>query len=318
MPDNGMSVHQLAEAAAACWEARVLRLITQRENAVFEVALPRGGGRAALRLHRIGYQSAAAIRSELWWCAALADEGLAVPRALPARDGNALVALPGGRLASVITWAEGRPLGAAGEPFEAPLSVIVEQHHMLGRLLSAVHRATDALTLPADFVRPRWDVAGLVGEAPVWGRFWEHPAATPAQAARLRQIRAFLAEQLAAAAGAADFGPIHADVLRENVIVNRRSLSLIDFDDCGIGFRLYDLATALLLNLREPHYPDIRDALLQGYGKTGPAAAELVEVLVLARCCASVGWTAPRLGPGDPIHQSHIARALAWAAHLKV
>ena len=33
-------------------------------------ALPRG--RAALRLHRQGYQDAAAIRSELWWCAALA------------------------------------------------------------------------------------------------------------------------------------------------------------------------------------------------------------------------------------------------------
>lgn len=309
-----MNVHELAEAAAVCWNARVRHLITQRENAVFEVALPEG--RAALRLHRMGYQSAAAIRSELWWCAALADAGLAVPRALPARDGSVLVALPGGRLASVITWAEGQPLGAAGQAFNAPLSVILDQHQALGRLLAAVHRVTDGLSLPPDFTRPRWDLAGLVGEAPVWGRFWEHPAATPAEAARLRQIRAFLAARLAAPG--ADFGPIHADVLRENVIVNGRSLSLIDFDDCGLGFRLYDLATALLLNLTEPHYPQIRDALLQGYRETRPADAEMVEVFILARCCASVGWTAPRLLPGDPIHRSHIARALSWAARLKV
>lgn len=314
MPDNGMSVHELAEAAAAYWNARVRRLIADRENAVFEVALPKG--RAALRLHRMAYQSAAAILSELWWCGALADAGLAVPRALPARDGRALVILPGGRLASVITWAEGQPLGAAGQALDAPLSVIIDQHQSLGRLLAAVHHVTDGLSLPPDFKRPRWDVAGLVGEAPLWGRFWEHPAATPAEAARLRQIRAFLAARLATPA--VDFGLIHADVLRENVIVNGRSLSLIDFDDCGHGFRLYDLATALLLNLAEPHYPQIRNALLQGYCETRPADAEMVEVFILARCCASVGWTAPRLRPGDPTHRSHIARALGWARHLGV
>ena len=55
----------LAQAveAAGFWGGCVApRLIKNRENAVFEVMLP--SGRAALRLHRVGYQTEAAVRSE--------------------------------------------------------------------------------------------------------------------------------------------------------------------------------------------------------------------------------------------------------------
>ena len=106
---------------------------------------------------------------------------------------------------------------------------------------------------------------------------------------------------------------IHADVLRENILVNDGALSLIDFDDSGFGFRLYDLGTALSQNLYEPDYPQIRDALIAGYSQTRPADRSTVEVFTLARTCASVGWAAPRLAPDSPIHASHIARAVMCA-----
>ncbi len=52
------------------------------------------------------------------------------------------------------------------------------------------------MTLPADFTRPAWDIDGLTGDAPFWGRFWEHPALSPDQAATLRKGRDFLRERL--------------------------------------------------------------------------------------------------------------------------
>ena len=94
-------INALAQEAAAHWQANPLRLIRNRENAVFEIALP-GGIRAALRLHRQGYQPNSAIRSELWWCAALAEQGVNVPAALPSLQGDLLVTLSNGRAASVI------------------------------------------------------------------------------------------------------------------------------------------------------------------------------------------------------------------------
>ncbi|MGL6208978.1 MAG: phosphotransferase enzyme family protein [Paracoccaceae bacterium] len=307
-----MTVHLQAVEAATHWQGRILRLIRNRENAVFEMDGP--FGRAALRLHRIGYQTAATIRSELWWCDALASAGVPVPRPLRTGDGALMVQLSDGRLASAVAWVDGEPLGETGQPLTAPLPALLEQHHALGRLLAQMHQATDLLTLPADFDRPRWDAEGLVGEAPLWGRFWEHPAATQDQRADLERVRDGLREWLGASN--TDCGLIHADVLRENVLVNTRSLTLIDFDDSGFGYRPYDLGTAMLGNHSEPAYADLLAALVAGYSEIRPTDAETVETFTLARACASIGWTMPRLHRADPINQSHIARALKLAKRL--
>jgi len=304
-------IETLAQEAAQHWGGQSPRLIRNRENAVFEITLPTGP--AALRLHRMGYQSDAAIWSELWWCAALAAEGVAVPAALPNLRGDLLVTLSNGRKASVISWVKGEALGIAGEPFDLPLPVLLDRHRALGRLVAEFHAATAKLTLPEAFTRPRWDIPGLVGEAPFWSRFWEHPEATPDQRATLIRARAFLRERLTDHATTAPIVPIHADVLRENVLVNDHSLSLIDFDDSGWGFALYDLGTVLSQNLYEPAYPEIRDALMEGYGTSDRA---MVEIFTLARTCASVGWTMPRLAPGDPVHPRHLARACMWAEKM--
>ena len=295
-----------AEEAAIHWDGRILRLIRDRENHVFEMLTPQG--RAALRLHRAGYQAPEAIRSELWWCAELSHAGLPVPAALPTRDGALLVPLADGRHASAIGWMEGEALGEAAKPNPRPLPQVLDLYHALGALLLKVHAATDRLSLPADFTRPRWDREGLVGEDPLWGRFWEHPAATAEQRVLLIRVRDVLRERLAGG-----IGLIHADVLRENVLVNGRSVSLIDFDDSGFGFRLHDLGTALLQTVQHPEHPQLRDALMTGYGTTDTA---MVEAFILARSLASVGWTMPRLAPDDPIHRSHLARAAFCAGRM--
>lgn len=295
-----------AVEAARHWDGRIIRLLRDRENHVFEMVTPEG--RAALRLHRAGYQTPAAIRSELWWCAELARAGLPVPAALPSRDGALLVPLSDGRHASAIAWMEGDALGEAAQPNARPLAQVLDLYHALGRLLARVHQATDRLVLPPDFTRPRWDRDGLIGEEPLWGRFWDHPAASPDQRAILIRARDALRERLTG-----ETGLIHADVLRENVLVNGRSVSLIDFDDAGFGFRLHDLGTALVQTVRHAEHPQLRDALMAGYGT---ADVEMVEAFTLARALASVGWTMPRLAPGDPIHQSHLDRAVFCAGRV--
>lgn len=296
-----------AAEAASLWQGSVRRLIVARENAVHEMILP-DGSRAALRLHRAGYQDAAAIRSELWWCGELAAMGLPVPPPLRLPDGALLATLPDGRHASALRWLDGIPIGAAGQPFPHPVARQIELHHSLGRLLRKLHDASDALpTRPGGFTRPRWDIDGLVGEAPLWGRFWEHPAASYAQlsalAAARAAVRGFLTRH---AESGGDFGLIHADVLRENILLSDQGLALIDFDDSGFGFRLYDLGTVLSQNQYEPARDDLRDALMAGYGVQD---IETIEIFTLSRVLASVGWTIPRLQPNDPIHARHLARA---------
>jgi Ser/Thr protein kinase RdoA (MazF antagonist) len=310
-----MKIGQAADAAAALWGGTTRGLLSHRENAVFEMVGP--FGRAALRLHRPGYQSAATIRAELWWTAALAKAGVPVAAPLPTQSGQLLVQIADDLIATAVCWVEGHPLGVTGKPFAASRSDLLDLldlHVALGRVLAQLHRQSDALQLPPDFERHRWDADGLAGEAPLWGRFWDHPAATPDERAILLRTRDALREWLSGFDG--DFGLIHADLLRENVFVNGRSVSLIDFDDAGFGYRLYDLGTAMLGNLAEPAYPDLLAALVSGYCETCPSDPRSVELFTLARACASVGWTMPRVPPTAPVNRSHIQRATVLANWL--
>ncbi|MFD1808117.1 phosphotransferase enzyme family protein [Gemmobacter lanyuensis] len=181
-----------AEEAAAHWGGQITAELRNRENAVYAMRLP-DGRRAALRLHRLGYQTAAAIRSELWWCGQLAAAGLPIPAPLAPAGDDPLPALSTGRRASAVRWIDGAPFGEAGVPLAGTRAEQVTRHHALGRLLAQVHDTTDRLTLPADFTRPRWDIEGLVGETPsgagsgntpAVARRCRHPAPRPRLSAR--------------------------------------------------------------------------------------------------------------------------------------
>ena len=294
------------------------RLIKDRENTVYEIALP-GGDRAALRLHRPGYQSVAAIRSELWWTARLAEAGVPVPRPVPTKHG-ALVAEIAGRAASVVSWVEGAQIGDGGTPLEAEADAVATRYRALGGLIAQMHDVTDSLTLPPDFERLRWDRPAYAGEDPLWGRFWENPALSSDEATLLRAARAEADAMLARhEAEGADFGLIHADVLRENVLIHEGRLSLIDFDDSGFGFRAYDLATAEVQGLEDPMNAVASLALHEGYRVSRRADAPPlgdVTLFVALRTFASCGWIVTRAAPDDPRQRFYADRAVRAARRL--
>jgi Ser/Thr protein kinase RdoA (MazF antagonist) len=309
----------IAEEIARLWGAAgAPRLIKDRENAVYEIALP-GGERAALRLHRQGYQSVGAIRSELWWMARLAEAGVPVPRPVPTREG-ALVAEVGGRAASVVSWVEGEQIGDGATPLEDDADAVAARYRALGVLIAAMHDATDALALPPSFERLSWNRVAYTGNEPLWGRFWENPALTPEEADLLSAARAEAdAALLRHEADGADFGLIHADVLRENVLTHEGRLSLIDFDDSGLGFRAYDLATAEVQGLEDPMNAAASLALHEGYRAARRADAPPlgdVTLFVALRTFASCGWIVTRAAPDDPRQRFYADRAVRAARRL--
>ncbi len=305
---------ELKEALAA-WGARHVRLIKDRENAVHEVRI--GQDRAALRLHRPGYMSKAAIQSEINWMAALSEAGMTVPTPLKTPGGDTVVTLSTGRLATVVGWVEGRPIGEGGVPFEIPVAEQVTLYHALGRELARLHNITDTLTLPEGFTRHRWDLDGLLGENPFWGRFWESPELSQGERHLINRARAVAYDQVQAfQEGGADFGLIHADALRENVFVREGALQLIDFDDAGFGFRIYDLAVAMTQNEEEPAADQIRDAMIAGYRELRafpPEAEALLPTFIMLRRFASMGWAVPRYTPGSPESRSYAQKAVKAA-----
>ncbi|MCM2563138.1 phosphotransferase [Lutimaribacter sp. EGI FJ00015] len=301
----------LAHQAARLWgfDPAHVTLAARRENIVYRVDGPDGA--FALRLHRPGYRTRAQLQSELHWMTALERGGMAVPRPLPLPDG-AMTARLGDTLVDVLSWLPGQPLGAQGA-----LDGVSDRPalaHRLGRLLAQMHDLSDTWTPPADFTRPAWDRAGLLGDAPLWGRFWDHPDLTADQRSTFTAARARADADLAALETGLDYGLIHADVITENVMRDGDALYLIDFDDGGWGFRDFELATFLMRFLTAPDYSEIRAALVDGYAMRRRVDARTLDLFLLLRALTYPGWIIPRLH--EPGGAERSARAIATAIPL--
>lgn len=309
----------MAETALAFWgnAAAPPRLVKNRENIVFDVTL-KSGARVALRLHRPGYQSREAIDSELRWTDLLADQGLAVARPVRGINGR-LTGHAFDRVASCVEWLEGSQIGSAEVPLPGSAGEQAALMAEVGALVAHLHDAADAAGQPDPFDRKAWDVHGLLGVRPLWGRYWENPALTPPEKVILHSAADFARDTLAELRLTEDYGLIHADILRENVLRGPDGLCLIDFDDSGPGFRLYDLATALVQSLEEPHLPQIASGLVAGYRSRRvleDEAALHLPLFVMLRCFASAGWIITRAAPKDPRQHFYAARAVRMADHV--
>ncbi len=279
--------------ALSLWglEAVPASFIAGRENRVYRVSTPLGD--FALRLKRPGYRSDAELLSELQWLEAIHKAGLHVPQPKPALSG-ALLETVGNQRVDLISWLSGHPLGRSREPLALDDAPAV--FRQLGTEMARLHEACDAWDQPDGFQRCAWDVDGLLGETPLWGPFWLNPTLDADTRILLETFRNVAREELARRAGDLDYGLIHADLVRENVLVDGNDLRMIDFDDGGWGFRLFDVATALFKNREEPDYPALKSALLEGYAACRPLDTTTLDLFLALRAASYVGWIVPRIG----------------------
>ena len=290
-------MNAVVEKALTLWgmDGAECRLIAERENRVFRV--DHAGRAYALRLHRPGYCSEAELRSELQWMAAVSAGGIAVPAPVAATDG-ALLHMIDGIAVDVLDWLAGAPVGKTGEPLAHadPAGLF----RSIGVEMARLHEVSDAWPLPDGFTRRRWDRAGLLGEAPVWDRFWDNPTLDAGDRGLFLRFREAASHHLAALEGTLDVGLIHADLVRENVMIDAGRVQLIDFDDSGFGFRLFDLATTLLRNRTEPNYEALKAELLAGYASIRAIDTGPLDLFLALRATTYVGWIITRMGePGS-------------------
>ncbi|MFV0386065.1 phosphotransferase enzyme family protein [Paracoccus sp. (in: a-proteobacteria)] len=264
--------------------------VAGRENRVYRVRGPQGD--FALRFKRPGYRSDAELLSELQWMAALKQAGLNVPGPLPSRRG-ALLEVIGDQRVDLLGWMRGQPMGHARQPLQ--LDEAPSLFHRLGQQMARLHAASDEWTRPVGFRRCDWNPDGLLGEAPLWGRFWENPTLDAATRDLLERFRKTAAQELAQELAGLDHGLIHADLVRENVLIDGGDMALIDLDDGGWGFRLFDLATVIFNNRDEAGHDRLQAALIAGYRSLRPIDTSLLDLFVALRAVTYVGWIVPRM-----------------------
>lgn len=293
--DQAECLTGLARAALARWDGRFSDpvLFKYRENAVFTVHRA-DGARFALRVHRAAYHDDAALRSELFWMRALGDAGIPVPPVLPAADGSLFVhaaaaGVPEVRQVDMLGWLSGDGQGAQDDP--------ASHYFKIGQLAGRLHGQGSEIELPRDFTRHSWDEEGLLGTRPVWGRFWELPALSVEQRDLLLRARERALSDLAAyGKPPARYGMIHADLIRDNLISDGNRLQAIDFDDCGFGWYLFELAT-IINAMTDSDDRTLRERLFAGYRSVRPlpdADLAYLPLFRFLRATTYLGWLQTR------------------------
>ncbi len=295
---------RLAQQSLALWDmppnARA-RLINVSENATYLVEAE-AGYKAVLRIHREQYHTRRAIECELAWIAALQEaKAVVAPDSYSGKDGEVIQearidGLENPRFMVLFEFVEGTQPDEAGDlegPFEE-----------LGEIAAHTHEHSKDWQRPADFERLVWNVETVFGERPNWGDWRDAPNVTPDVAKMLEAVEARIRTRLEAfGAGDDRYGLIHADMRLANLLTGSDGTRLIDFDDCGYGWYLYDFATGISFMEDDPRVPALKAAWVRGYEKVRPLSdAEKAEIdtFVMLRRMALLAWIGSHIEAPEP------------------
>lgn len=318
---------RLAQKALALWDippnARA-KLINVSENATYLVESD-DGFKAVLRVHRENYHSRRAIECELAWIEALDhDQVVVTPGHYKGRDGQAIQScsidgLDMPRFLVLFEFVEGTQPDETGDltaPFE-----------QLGAMAARMHLHAIVWRHPKGFERLVWDEAAVFGPKATWGNWRDAPNVDDSVRSVLESAEKTIQTRLAAyGKGTERYGLIHADMRLANLLIDGANTRLIDFDDCGLGWFMYDFAAAISFIETDPEIPNLQAAWLKGYRRVRDLPAEdeaEIETFIMMRRMALLAWIGSHIEAPEPQAMApHFAvdtalLAKAWLARLQ-
>lgn len=304
--DFDVVIAQRAIEAYGFTDATKLSVLNISENATYLVGEEPGGRQAILRVHRHGYHSRAAIESELAWLAALrGDTDIRVAEAIPNENGDLVTAVhfDGAERYAVLFH-----LVPGVEPDGARLGV--DDFEALGAMTARMHLHSRSWTRPEAFSRFYWDWEHSLGDQPRWGRWQDGFGVGDIELDVFGRAADLVRRRLEVYGTAPDrFGLVHADLRLANLLVDDDTITVIDFDDSGFSWFMYDFGSAVSFIEHDPRLPEWREAWLRGYRSVAPLGSEheaMLPTFVMLRRLLLIAWMGTHshsqecqtLGPG--------------------
>ena len=230
-----------------------------------------------MRIHRAKTRSA--VASELTWLDALAHE-TTVSVQTPQRSLDGKMIVVGEHIGvsepypvTVLSWLEGQILT---QDQRSP-------HHFyrLGQLVAKLHHHAQHWTPAFELDRPLYDSSSVLRTDNIFGEEAVTYKQLPEDVQEyLRRLHEQLQEvEQLLGKGPDQFGLIHSDLSFGNVLFTDDAVLPIDFDDCGFGYYLYDLAVILAGPWERPGFQQRRAALFEGYQESSKLPDEHLSLI---------------------------------------
>jgi Ser/Thr protein kinase RdoA (MazF antagonist) len=246
-------------------------------------------GRYLVRIHRA--KTRTAVASELTWLDALAH-GTTVSVQTPQRSLDGKMIVVGEHIGvlepypvTVLSWLEGQILT---QDQRSP-------HHFyrLGQLVAKLHHHAQHWTPSFELDRPLYDSTSVLRTDNIFGEeavtYKQLPEDVQGHLQRLHEQLQEVEQWLGKSPD--QFGLIHSDLSFGNVLFTTDEVLPIDFDDCGFGYYLYDLAVILAGPWERPGFQQRRNALLHGYREICELPDEHLDLIptLMAMRASSLG-----------------------------
>ena len=289
---NKMS--ELAKKSLTFWKLSkdsTVQLINVSENFTFLVETP-NHFKSILRIHRENYQTRHSISCEHAWARALNENGgVTTPGIIKGKDGNYIQSskidgLTSERFLVMFEFVEGKEPEQDGDlviPFEE-----------LGEIAALTHLHSISWDRPKNFERLVWDLDTVFGSNATWGDWREAPNITEDILITLEKAQIQVIKRLKLYSKDSNrFGLIHADMRLANLLISNNTTRLIDFDDCGMGWFMYDFAAGISFMEDNVQVPALKDAWVRGYRKKRQLTPEdefEIDTFIVMRRLALLAW----------------------------
>lgn len=258
-----------------------VRLFSYETNLLYRVQTV-AGETYVLRLANGRWRSPQNAAGEVSWLDALATEtDIPVPHIIRTADGTAIVkptaeSAPAGFHALLMSWLPGTLLGK---------QLTDENLVKMGELFGQLHHHAGRWQPPGDFPTQRFDRMIARGEPDLLLSDATAALYPPGVAAGMAQMCDAVAGAYAAL-DPADLRVIHCDLWHDNIKVHRGVLYPFDFEDTIWGYRLHDIAMAMLdlyEEMEQAHYERLLAAFRSGYERHLPWPEGPMELLQIGR-----------------------------------
>ena len=287
-------LNKLAISSLNLWDIPddcIVKLINVSENATYLVSNS-SGFKAILRVHRENYHTERAIECELEWIANLSNKkSVKVPGHFIGKNNKPIQeaqieGLKNKRYLVLFEFVEGI------QPDEN--SELEKSFEELGEIAALTHVNSINWIKPKNFERLIWDANAVFGNNATWGDWRDGPNVTNKDKQILENAEAVVCRRLNNFGKSEErYGLIHADMRLANLLIDDNGTRLIDFDDCGFGWFLYDFAAAISFMEDDPRIPNLKSNWLKGYRKIRAISENdenEIETFIMLRRMALLAW----------------------------
>jgi Ser/Thr protein kinase RdoA (MazF antagonist) len=275
------------------WQPDLLQL---SENITYLLQKKSTGEKAILRISRPGYHTVDELESELKWIEQIKkDTPIIVASPIKGLDGEYIQFLKDDSKKAyalytciLFEYMEG------SSPDESDEDNIIKRFFNLGEISACLHRHSKTWKEANTLHRFVWDHHNMIGNNPKWG-FWQNaPDLDIHKINFLEKAQMLIRKRLKAyGRNSRNFGLIHADLRLANLLIDGDKLKVIDFDDCGYGWYLHDLASAISFIETKPITKKMIVNWIAGYQKISVLTQEdldEINTFIMQRRLQLLGW----------------------------